>query len=331
MKQVVTIRDVAKHAGVSVGTVSRVLSDNPAVTAKLKQEVHKAIEVLGYRPNVMARSLRRHRTNMIALVVPDITNPYFSGLARHIEAIAHQAGHMVVLLDTHGEVAREEQQIAGLSAYLPAGFIIATARTPSSGQGTGNIRTLAIDRPYGEHPLIATDHYAGGILAARHLIGLGHRRMAYIAGPSHLSISADRRRGFLDQCAIAVQNGIDLPEPEVVEADFDFSSGEALVPHFFMRSQANIPTAIATASDQQAIGLIRGASDYGVSVPRDVSVIGFDGIPLTNLTTPRLSTIAQPLQQIAEAAVNAILANKPLTANIILPPILEKRESTIAI
>lgn len=327
----VTIRDVAKHAGVSVGTVSRVLSDNPAVTAKLKSEVHKAIDELGYRPNVMARSLRRHRTNMIALVVPDITNPYFSGLARHIEAIAHQAGHMVVLLDTHGEVEREEQQIAALSAYLPAGFIIATAQTPASGQETGDIRTLAIDRPYGEHPLIATDHYAGGVLAARHLIGLGHRRIAYIAGPSHLSISADRRRGFLDQCAIAVQNGIDLPEPEVVEAGFDFSSGEALVPHFFMRAQANIPTAIATASDQQAIGLIRGASDYGVSVPRDVSVIGFDGIPLTNLTTPRLSTIAQPLQQIAEAAVKAILATKPITAPIILSPILEKRESTIAI
>ncbi|NKB84243.1 LacI family transcriptional regulator [Ochrobactrum grignonense] len=117
-----TIKDVAKRAGVSVGTVSRVLSNNPSVTPKMREAVDKAVSALGYRPNNLARGLRRHRTNMIALVLPDITNPYFSELAQRIEAAAYSYGHLVVLADTHGDPARKNNRYSGCERICPLVF-----------------------------------------------------------------------------------------------------------------------------------------------------------------------------------------------------------------
>lgn len=325
-----TIKDVAKRAGVSVGTVSRVLSNNPSVTPKMREAVDKAVSALGYRPNNLARGLRRHRTNMIALVLPDITNPYFSELAQRIEAAAYSYGHLVVLADTHGDPAREEQQILGLRAHLPAGFLIIPVNAHSPSSLTGSIRTIALDRPYGNHPLVTVDHYAGGELAARHLLGLGHRKISYISGPSNLTISAERRKGFLDYCQRAIQSGeAEMPMPELLEAGFDYNSGEALAAQLFMRKRDELPTAIAASSDQQAIGIMRGASDYGISIPRDVSIIGFDDIPLARLTTPRLSTIVQPVKAIAENAVAALLGTDAPQRSILLTPTIKLRETTI--
>mgnify|MGYP004713504585 CR=1 FL=1 len=326
----VTIRDVARRAGVSVGTVSRVLSDNAAVTPGLRAAVQQAVAELGYRPNSLARGLRRHRTNMIALVLPDITNPYFSELAQRIEDAAHSYNHLVVLADTHGDLAREEQQILGLKAHLPAGFLVVPVDSQSRPSLTGSVRTIALDRPYGNHPFVAVDHYAGGELAARHLLALGHRRISYIAGPSGLTISARRREGFLDCCRRAIHaQEVAMAMPEILEAGFDYHAGEALAARLFMRRHDEFPTAIATASDQQAIGIMRGASGYGLSIPRDLSIIGFDDSPLAGLTTPRLTTIVQPVREIAESAVAALLNPEKPQDTVLLSPTIKLRETTI--
>jgi LacI family transcriptional regulator len=195
---------------------------------------------------------------------------------------------------------------------------------------TGSVRTIALDRPYGNHPFVAVDHYAGGELAARHLLALGHRRISYIAGPSGLTISARRREGFLDCCQRAIQaQEVAMAMPEILEAGFDYHAGEALAARLFMRKHDELPTAIATASDQQAIGIMRGASDYGLSIPRDLSIIGFDDIPLAGLTTPRLTTIVQPVREIAETAVAALLNPEMPQDTVLLSPTIKLRETTI--
>ena len=324
-----TIKDVASHVGVSVGTVSRVLSDNHSVNPKIRDAVKAAIAELGYRPNMVARSLRQSRTNIIALIIPDITNPHFSQLALHIEAAASRAEHMVVVANTHSNVALERKQIGTLKSLFPAGFLIISADRDSRGEETGDIRTVAVDRPLGDHPLVSTDNHAGGYMAASHLLGLGHQRVAYVAGPRNLSVSEERKNGFFERYRLEIEAGTPgVSMPESIESQFDFSIGDPSLSALLLRNPATRPTAIATSNDQQAIAIMRMASDFGISIPRDISLIGFDDVPLAQLTTPRLTTIGQPVQAIAQAAVSALLETMP-TSPVTLPPILQLRETTI--
>ncbi|MDH2328387.1 LacI family DNA-binding transcriptional regulator [Cereibacter sp. SYSU M97828] len=327
----VTIRDVAKHAGVSVGTVSRVVSKNLTVSSKMRAAVEAAILELGYKPNLIARSLRNAKSNIIALIVPDIANPHFSQLALHIETVASRFGLMVVVANTHGDVEVERKQIATLSTLTPTGFLIIPAGSNPTGNQTGNIRTVAVDRPYGDHPLVSADHYAGGRLAAAHLIGLGHRRIAYLSGPEELSVAHNRKEGFLSVFDEARQNGKpDLSVPELIAGGFDYALDAETLTKLLLKPICQRPTAIATSNDQQAIGLMRLARDHGVSVPRDLTVIGFDDVPLASLTIPRLTTIAQPVQAIAERAVITLLDTESTNSSI-LQPVLKQRETSLTV
>ena len=327
----VTIRDVAKRAGVSVGTVSRVLAKNETVNVKIRDNVTTAIAELGYRPNLIARSLRSAQTSTIALVVPDIANPYFAQLALYVETAASKLGYTVVVANSHGKQALEHQQIDTLKSLFPAGFLIASAFAKESGERTGAVRTVAVDRPYGNHTLVATDHFAGGRLAARYLIGLGHRRIAYITGPKHLSVTTDRQRGFLSAFdEVSSDNAVGLMPPEVIEGDFGHELNEGEVLAVLLRKPSERPTAVATSNDLQAISLIRLARDCGISVPHELSVVGYDDVPVASLTIPRLTTISQPVQQIAERAVDEVLGieqSRPL----IMQPMLKQRETSLSL
>ncbi|QND52286.1 LacI family transcriptional regulator [Phyllobacterium sp. 628] len=304
----VNIKDVAARANVSVGTVSRVLAKNETVGKELRELVEATIRELNFRPNGVARGLRRSRTDMIGLVIPDITNPFFAELAKHVEAIASRSGLSVLLSITNDDPKIELAQIESLLKSYPTGLIVVPTQFGASKGWTSEVATVAVDRRFTGFPLISVDHYKGAGLAAQHLLELGHTRIAYIAGSADAPVSRERRSGFLDALISA---GV---EAEIVEGHFDYVSGETLGRLLLDRPAHQRPTAIATASDQQAIGLLRAASDLDLKVPDDVSIIGFDDIPLANLVTPRLTTIRQPMEQIAARAVAAVIGtgNTPL-------------------
>jgi LacI family transcriptional regulator len=321
----VNIKDVAARANVSVGTVSRVLAKNETVGKELRELVEATIQELNFRPSGVARGLRRSRTDMIGLVIPDITNPFFAELAKHVEASASQAGFSVLLSITNDDPKIELSQIETLLRSYPTGLIVVPTQFGAPAKWQSDIATVAVDRRLKNYPLISVDHYAGAGLAAQHLLQLGHRRIAYIAGPNESPVSRERRKGFLDTLVAA---GI---QPEIAEGHFDYQSGEVLGKLLLSRPENVRPTAIATASDQQAIGLLRAASDLNLEVPDNVSIIGFDDIPLANLITPRLTTISQPVEQIAARAVAFIIGeNITVTTDQLLDAALIIRNSTAA-
>lgn len=299
-----TVKDVAREAGVSVGTVSKVMSNNTTVKTALRDRVLKAASDLDYRPNMAARALRTNKINILGLVVPDITNPFFAQLALRIEAEAAQRGHTVMLTNSHDDPATEERQIAALLEQSPRGLIIVASNDSSTKLTTTQVRIVSLDRRFHASPLVSTDHAEGSEKAAAHLIDLGHTRIAYLAGPQNTEVGRQRRIGF-ERCIIRHQGDTPGLSLRVLEGHFDYESGEQMARHLLASSDR--PTAIAAASDQMAIGVLRAARDMEISVPDTLSVVGFDDITLASLVVPRLTTIAQPTELLAQEAVRQVL------------------------
>ncbi|MGH6860298.1 MAG: LacI family DNA-binding transcriptional regulator [Phyllobacterium sp.] len=318
----VNIKDVAARANVSVGTVSRVLAKNETVGKELRELVEATIRELNFRPSGVARGLRRSRTDMIGLVIPDITNPFFAELAKYVEAIACKAGFSVLLSITNDDPNIELSQIESLLKSYPTGMIVVPTQFGTSQGWKSHVATVAVDRRLSGYPLISVDHYAGAGLAAQHLLDLGHRSIGYIAGPANSPVSRERRSGFLDRLVAA---GI---RPEIEEGNFDYQSGESLGRLLLDRPRKRRPTAIATASDQQAIGLIRIATDLDIRIPDDVSIVGFDDIPLANLIAPRLTTIRQPVEQIAARAVASAIGTPPQDDELLQATLVVRNSTT---
>ncbi|WP_085905306.1 LacI family DNA-binding transcriptional regulator [Kiloniella majae] len=312
-----TVRDVAKRAGVSVGTVSRVISNNAAVKQPLKERVLEAVAELGYKPNLAARALRTNRIDVIGLVVPDITNPFFAQLAKSIETEAAKRGHSVMLANSHDNAETERQQISTLLDRAPRGIIIVAANDSGELGFETTIPIVSLDRRFENYPLVTTDHSDGSAQIANHLYELGHREIAYIAGPQNTEVGRTRKSGFVSQIEklCASSSRINL---KIYEGQFDYNSGEVIARKILTQESCPRPTAIATASDQQAIGVLRAARDLNFNVPKDVAVTGFDDIALASLITPRLTTIRQPTEILATTALQYIFNDevKPLQLNI---------------
>lgn len=324
-----TVKDVARSAGVSLGTVSRVLAKNATVNENIRNRVEEVIEKLGYSPSSLGRSLRLNKSDIIGLVIPDITNPFFADLAKHLEILASAAGYSVLLANTHDDPLAEKKQIQSLLGRAPAGIVIApVSNSLVSERLSKEPVCVTVDRPLAGHSLVSVDNVEGGRLAAEYLLGLGHRRIGYIGGPGTTEVSLQRLSGFSDQIARAPTEHGRSVEFTVVEGQFDYKSGEEMGRRL-LSVPANLrPTAIATANDQQAIGLLRCSRDMGIRVPEDLSIVGFDDIPLASLVLPRLTTIRQPVHEIAEIAIRAVLGRGAINGPILLPPTVVEREST---
>lgn len=303
-----TVRDVARHAGVSVGTVSKVLSNDTTVKQALRERVHQAVSDLGYRPNRAARALRTKKINILGLVVPDITNPFFAQLAKGIETEAAERGHTVILTNSHDDPATEERQIEALIEQSPRGLIVVASPESNRASATSGVPILSLDRRFADCPLVSTDHFAGSAKMAQHLFELGHRRIAYLSGPRNAEVSRLRLSGFVTRMD-ALGTVSDPVELTAHEGAFDYESGERLARRLLAPPPSERPTAIATASDQMAIGVLRAATDMGLSVPAELSVAGFDDITLAALVVPRLTTVAQPTDALARNAVTQLLCD----------------------
>ncbi|PDT02454.1 LacI family transcriptional regulator [Rhizobium chutanense] len=306
MSKMPTIKDVAEYADVSVGTVSRVLSGEAAVKPLLREKVNDAISALGYRPNVTARALRTSRTDVIGLIVPDITNPFFAQLAASVERAALERGHSLMLASSHDDREAEQSHVLAFLDRSVRGIIVVASSDSPGLHLEAAVPVISLDRRFGAFPLVSTNHAQAAALMADHLYELGHRHIAYIAGPPDTEAGRMRKEGFVGRIDRFGETGEPV-ELEIAYGKFDYESGERIARDLLSRPPQDRPTAIAAASDQQAIGALRAARDLKIDVPRKLSVTGFDDISLANLVVPRLTTICQPADMLARRAVGLLL------------------------
>ena len=303
-----TISDVAKLAGVSTTTVSHFLNGTRYISDDLRERVEKAILSLGYRPNSMARGLRRGESKTIGLIVPDNSNPFFAEILRTIENIGYTKGYSVILCNSDSDVEKEIAYTDLLYTKQVDGIIFITTNNSVEHlqqMVDSGIPIVVVDRdiPLNDTDVILVDNLQGGYEATNYLIRLGHRRIACIAGPSKLTPSADRVNGY--QKALA-EAGIPVDPDYIMNGDFQYLGGDAAMTELLARPVK--PTAIFACNDLMALGAMRALRDAGYSIPDQMSVIGFDDITLTSMVSPSLSTVAQPIEDIARLSLDLLIS-----------------------
>ncbi|WP_205737869.1 LacI family DNA-binding transcriptional regulator [Granulosicoccus antarcticus] len=303
-----TIKDVAEKAGVSVGTVSRVLAKEVAVKAALRERVNQAMAELDYRVNIAARALRTNQIDVIGLILPDITNPFFSQLAKSIELQAVKRDHSVMLASSQGDSVIERSHVRAFLDRSVRGIVVIAATDNDFSESQSDVPIVSLDRRLGRYPLIATDHERGAALIADHLYGLGHRHIAYIAGPQDTEVGRLRKAGFVNRIKHLSAKG-ERVKLRIHHGKFDYGSGEQIARKLLKTTAGTQITAIAAASDQLAIGALRVARDLGLQVPADISITGFDDIDLAALVVPRLTTIRQQTDLLAECAMDMVFGS----------------------
>ena len=329
----VTIREVAESAGVSYATVSHVINNTRVVSQETRERVLAAMAALNYRPNALARSLRQGKTNTIGLVLPDSANPFFAEISRGIEDEAFKKGYSVFLCNTELDMQRELFYVDVLSKKQVDGIIFVAAGDQADSLEFlrhEGLPVVMIDRdlPNVEVDAVLTDHQLGGFLATRHLIELGHKRIACIAGPSSITPSAERMTGYRKALE---QAGLPYDETLVLRGDYHAQSGMEIT-HAILKMDPR-PTAVFASNDLMALGALRAAAEAGYSVPRDLAVIGYDDLELAKFTNPPLSTIAQPKKEIGTQAVNLLVdritrKNRPPSRLVLAPELIVRRSTT---
>ena len=314
MKRSVDIRDVARKAGVSVGTVSRVVNGHPSVTTAKRELVQSVIAELKYRPDAFAQSLRKRTSNTIGVIIPDIRNPFFAELMQCIEIRARALGYSVLFVSSDEDPAAETEHIEAFAARKVDGILLLPSNLATSAPHIDGVPIVVVDRPIKGHPAVAADNRGGERLAVEYLVSLGHRRIACIAGPKDSTTAKSRLAGFLDVMTPHYRAARLRIADFVAHGEFNYAGGQRAAQALLSRAAPRL-TAIVAGSDQQAIGALRAAADCGMAVPADLSVVGFDGIMLSDLVTPRLTTVVQPVAKIAEVAVALVLGAGPMRAS----------------
>ncbi|MCX5441914.1 LacI family transcriptional regulator [Streptomyces sp. NBC_00056] len=318
-----SIDAVAKAAGVHRSTVSRAFSRPEAVRTETREHILRVAEQLGYTMSPLAQALRRKSSTFVPLIVPDITNPFFAELAKTMTEAAGQRGYQLMLCVTNGDTVQTAGYLTAMqSLYAPFGIIAPSTRVDIDtlteidfGQ-----RMVVIDR-VDEHPTVPTvtvDSRRGIELAFEHLRSLGHRRIGYVSGIAGTHTAQDRMDAYRDLA----------DDPIVLDSGADTEAGERAAAQFVAMDDR--PTAIIAANDMVAFGVISALAVQGISVPGDVSVIGFDGLSLGARSNPALTTISQPITDMGSIAIE--LAEKKAAdgsaGHVVLEPELLVRAST---
>jgi len=304
-----TIRDVAKHAGVSVGTVSNAINQPDLLSAATLARVKKAIDDVGFVRNGAARQLRGTRSPAIALVIPDIENPFFTQLARGVEAAAAERNHLVILCNSGGDRSREDRHLRLLEEERVAGVLMTPSAERTSRlhqqireRGTPIVR---LDRRSSsrEQCSITVDGVQGGRLAGGHLIELGHKQIAFVNGPSSITQFGDRRAGLVSALEEA---GLNLKPAHEIEVDvLTIASGEAAATKLLQSRTP--PTAIFCANDLMALGAEHAIIAAGHSVPGDIAIVGYDDISYAELALVPLTSVRQPAYELGHRAATVLL------------------------
>ncbi len=324
------IQDVAKLAGVSVATVSRVLSNPDIVAESTRDAVRGAITQTGYTVNFAARNLRRQQVGSVVALVPKLANPFFSQILSGIAEGLRKHGLSLLVMDTHG--ATELPDVDAIVPYLDRsrsdGVIILEGGLDPKIFARPGCPPLVQACEWTEGldaPRILADNIEGGRLAAEHLAGLGHRHILHLTGPAGNSLSRARREGFMQELQAGGLQGSEM------HGDFSMKSGLQAAKSVLAMTPR--PTAVFCDSDEMAVGLISGLLREGMRVPQDISVMGFDDIELAAYALPPLTTIRQHRALLGRSAAEVLLARmrgKPFDELTTLPVELCARDSTAA-
>jgi LacI family transcriptional regulator len=327
----VTINDVAKRSGVSATTVSHALNETRHVSAEAKRRVLETVKELNYQPNSVARSLRKKESQSFGLILPDSANQYFAEIQVGVEKAAYEKGYSVILCNTEGDLEKEKLYVKVLRNKQVDGILFI-----SVGNQTETLKSLQeskipivlVDRDLPDLDIdsVIADNYQGGYLATKHLILLGHKRIGCITGPTGILASGRRIAGYKKALE---ESGIAFDMELIKSGDFHAASGKTAA--LQLLNQPQRPSAIFAFNDLMAMGAIQAAIACNRSIPRDISVIGFDDIELSSYLQPPLTTIRQPKQEMGRMAVEMLLnriENHDLPAiKVVLPISIINRES----
>lgn len=303
------MKQIAQMAGVSLGTVSHVINNSARVRDPLRRRVLDAVEVLRYQPSALARGLRRDKTNMIGMVIPDVTNPFFPAVVRGAEDMAFANGYRLILCNTDNNHAKEMEHLHQLRTYLPTGLIIIPSSFGKLSEEVESFRrsgaaVVFLDRMprHWKGDSVTVSNEDGAFRAVQYLIQLGHRKIACITGPLHLTNAQERLTGYkraLKLAALPVRNEY------LRKSTFDRIGGynDTLA---VLRIR-NRPTAIFAQNDLMAMGALLAIRELNLRCPQDISVIGFDDLDVTELMDPPLASVRQPGYQMGATAVQMLL------------------------
>jgi LacI family transcriptional regulator len=302
-----TIRDVAKLADVSLGTVSKVINGVESVRPKLAQRVAAAMEALDYRPNQVARSLKVRQTQTVGVLVSDVTNPFFTGVMRGIEGEARSNGYSVIFCDSNEDPELEHRNLDTLFSRRADGALVIPTHAHTAQQHLIRRRfpLVFIDRipPSYTGSAVVADNLGAAYEATRHFIDLGHERIAIITGTLSLSNGLDRLEGFRKALQ---QAGLPLHDDYLQQGDFLLESGYRCGLKLLQLPVP--PTAILSCSNQMTLGLMRALRELRITCPDRVSILGFDDFDWAEIVNPRLTTVAQPMLEMGKQAMQMLLS-----------------------
>ena len=304
----ITIKDVAKRAGVSSMTVSRVINDSQRVSPATRRRVEQAISELGYVPSRLARGLIRRKTGTLALIVPDVANPFFTLIVRGAEDVARRAGYRVILCDTRADLDLEEEVIEEMIAHRVEGVAIA----PVSDRSKRHLARLArfgvqfvlIDRTIAglDCDVVVGDSSGGARRLVEHLISLGHRRVGFIVESDMVSTARDRRQGYVEALEAA---GIESDPDLIVQASVDPAGGFEGMGRLLELDDP--PTAVFTVNNLVALGAIEAVRANGLEVPDDIALVCFDDIEYASRLYPFLTVMAQPAETLGRLGTQLLV------------------------
>lgn len=320
MKERPTILDVARLARVSPTTVSRVINgkDHKHMRPETKERVLRALSELDYVPAKTARALRKRKTDMIAVLLPDVSNHFFASLARGVEAVSYQNKISVIICDSNHSRDKEARYLDILLNEGVEGVVFVPVDKPDKKRllrlKRHGIKVVVADRRVNDWPVVEADNWGGSYNLTKYVVSLGYRRIAYIAGPPNVSTSQDRLRGFQEAMREAAL------QPIVIQhGDFTFETGYALTQQILASHEVEL---IMCGNDLMAIGALRAAMERGIEVPHDLGITGFDHIQFADLVYPPLTTVEVPVYEMGKEAARLLLsstaASKKLDVEVIL-------------
>lgn len=328
----VTIKDIAKMAGVSPSTVSRALNDSPLISLATRKYVQRLAAELGYERNELARGLVTGTSGALGLIVPDITNPFFAEIAKGVSDVAHAHGYGVLLCTTEEDLDKETRYIRFLRRKRVDGLILCavTVDDPNLSELLRHsipfVLVSRLVRGF-DVPFVVGDDKMGTRLALEHLIQLGHRRIAFIGGPPNVQSSQDRMEEFRK---VLKEHGLRVRKNWAVFADFSQAAGREVAQQLLKKRPR--PSAIFAANDVIALGVLEAAESLSISIPEDLSLVGYDDISYAALPRIQLTTVAQPAYAMGQIAAEYLLRMRQGKAQeclrCILPPRLVVRGTT---
>ena len=324
----VTIKDIAEYTGVSYATVSRTLNHLSGVSPVTRDKVLAAAEELGYRPNILARSLKTNKTNTIALLLPDISNPFFADIAYAVDEYASEHGYTTILCNTHWNVENEAKQLGHLQNQRVDGIIYKPAgKEPLDLSGLSMPSVLISCIPGENESYIEIDNYKGGQIAADHLVECGYRHFAFIGGSESSQSNGIRISGYCDRLR---EHGMTIDADHILYGGFSLASGYAMANKLFGKYPD--VDGIFCGNDVIALGVLQHLMGNNKRIPEDVGVVGFDDILIAGLPQIQMTTVAQPRNQMGKLAAEMLIdqiQNKDITEHhIMLEPKLVVRRST---